>query len=118
MVECSNAMPAMNNLDSVFGSLADTTRRDILRRVAGCEMSIGEIAQHYDLTFAAISKHIKILEKAQLIVKRRRGKEIIVTLAPGAFRDADEYLDWYRQRMEQRFDALEEFLQRDKRKSK
>lgn len=113
MVEYTHAMPAMNNLDSVFGSLSDTTRRDILRRVAGCELSIGEIAQYYDLTFDAVSKHIKILEKARLIVKRRRGKEMIVTLAPGAFRDADEYLDWYRRRMEQRFDALEEFLQRD-----
>lgn len=113
MVEFNCATPAMDNLDSVFGSLADNTRRDILRRVSGCELSIGEIAQHYDLTFAAISKHIKILEKARLIIKRRRGREVIVCLAPGAFCDADEYLAWYRERMEGRFDALEEFLQRD-----
>lgn len=113
MVELNYATPPMDNLDSIFGSLADNTRRDILRRVSGCELSIGEIAQYYDLTFAAISKHIKILEKARLVIKRRRGKEMIVSLAPGAFRDADEYLAWHRRRMEDRFDMLEEFLQRD-----
>jgi DNA-binding transcriptional ArsR family regulator len=109
MVEYS-ANPPMQ-LDSVFGSLADTTRRDILRRVAQCELSIGEIAAHYELTFAAISKHIKILEGARLIVKRRRGKEQMVSLAPRAFHDAEEYLLWYRQRTEERFDRLDEFLQ-------
>jgi DNA-binding transcriptional ArsR family regulator len=102
--------PAFGQLDSVFGSLADGTRRDILRQVAGCELSIGEIAAHYDLTFAAISKHIKILEQARLVIKRRRGKEQMVSLAPGAFRDAEEYLAWYQRGIEQRFDRLDEFL--------
>jgi DNA-binding transcriptional ArsR family regulator len=112
-----NASPAASplaQLDSIFGSLADATRRDILRRVAQCELSIGEIAANYDLTFAAISKHIKILEKARLIVKQKRGKEQMVSLAPRAFHDAEEYLNWYRQRMEERFDALDEFLQSNK----
>jgi DNA-binding transcriptional ArsR family regulator len=112
MVE-HNLMPT-NSLDSVFGSLADATRRDILRLVAGCELSIGEIASHYNLTFAAISKHIKILEKAKLVVKRRRGKEQMVTLAPKAFHDAEEYLRWYQRHMEERFDRLDKFLQSNK----
>jgi DNA-binding transcriptional ArsR family regulator len=101
-------------LNSVFGSLADGTRRDILRRVTGTELSVGELARAYSLSFAAVSKHIKILQQAQLIIKRRRGKEVMVSLAPEAFRDADEYLAWYRQRFEQRLDALEEFLKDDK----
>lgn len=100
----------LRRLDAVFGSLADTTRRDILRRVTGVELSIGEIAAHYDLTFAAVSKHIKILEKARLVSKRRRGKEQMVTLAPRAFRDVDEYFAYYRKATEERFDRLEAFL--------
>jgi DNA-binding transcriptional ArsR family regulator len=116
MVEYNASAPAAANidsLDSVFGSLADATRRDILQQVTKCELSISEIAARYDLTFAAISKHIKILEKAKLIVKRRRGKEQMVTLAPHAFKDAEQYLEYYRQTMENHFDALEQFLRED-----
>jgi DNA-binding transcriptional ArsR family regulator len=99
-------------LDSIFGSLSDPTRRDILRRVAGNELSVGEIAANYNLTFAAVSKHLKVLEKAKLIIKRRKGKEQMVHLAPYAFHDANEYLDWYKQLWEQRFDSLDNYLSR------
>jgi DNA-binding transcriptional ArsR family regulator len=101
------------DLDSVFGSLADPTRRDILQRLAQGQMTVGEIARYYDLTFAAISKHLKVLESAQLIVKRKRGKERIVQISPYAFKSAAEYLDWYQQLWEQRFDSLEKFLKED-----
>lgn len=99
-----------STLDGIFGSLADPTRRDILRRVANSELSIGEIAAHYDLTFAAISKHLQVLEKAKLVIKRKRGKEQMVHLAPQAFTDANQYLDWYKQVWDQRTDSLEHFL--------
>ena len=98
------------NLDSIFASLADPTRRDMLRRVAGQELTISEIAVPYDISLAAVSKHLKILEKARLIIKRRQGKQQYVQLAPYAFRDATEYLEWYRQVWEQRLDALEQLL--------
>jgi DNA-binding transcriptional ArsR family regulator len=101
------------SLDSIFASLADSTRRDILRRVSSEELSIGEIAQPYDLTFAAVSKHLKVLEKAKLIVKRRRGKEQMVQLAPRALADAAEYLQWYQQFMEFRLDSLENYLNKE-----
>ena len=100
-------------LDSVFGALADSTRRDILKRVAAAELTIGEIAAPYHLTFAAISKHLKVLEKAKLIMKRRRGKEQVVSLTPQAFAAAQEYLQWYQQLWESRFDSLEKYLQED-----
>lgn len=105
-------------LDSIFGSLADPTRRDILRRVAGAEMSVGEIAKPYDLTLAAVSKHLGVLEKARLIVKRRRGKEQIVTLSPTAFASAVEYLQWYQQFMEVRLDSLDNYLNNPSTKSR
>jgi DNA-binding transcriptional ArsR family regulator len=97
-------------LDSIFGSLADPTRRDILRRVATTEMSVSDIAKPYDLTLAAISKHLGVLERARLIVKRRQGKEQIVALSPTAFADANEYLQWYQQFMQVRLDSLDNYL--------
>jgi DNA-binding transcriptional ArsR family regulator len=101
------------NLDSIFGSLADPTRRNILQRLMNGELTVGEIAKPYDLTLAAVSKHIKILEQAKLVVKRRRGKQQYVALSPPAFADAVEYLDWYRRLWEQRFDSLEEYLNKE-----
>lgn len=98
------------NLDDIFFSLADPTRRDILRRIGQAELSVGEIAQHYTLTFAAVSKHLKVLEKATLVIKRRRGKEQIVRLSPQAFIGAAEYLDWHSQFWTGKFDALETYL--------
>ena len=97
-------------LDSIFSSLADPTRRDILARVARGELSVGDIAARYDISFAAISKHLAVLEKAKLIIKRREGKRQMVTLAPDALQSADEYLEQYRQMWEQKFSKLDELL--------
>ncbi|HEX5456502.1 MAG TPA: metalloregulator ArsR/SmtB family transcription factor [Candidatus Saccharimonadales bacterium] len=104
-------------LDSIFGALADSTRRDILRRIARGEMSISEIAEPYSLTFAAISKHLKVLEKAKLITKRRRGKEQVVYLAPKAFASAEEYLEFYRSLWEDRLNSLDKYLNEGKEKN-
>ncbi len=99
------------SLDLVFNSLSDPTRRDILKRVATQELSVGEIARHYHhLTFAAVSKHVKVLEKAKLIVKRRQGKEQLVHLAPRALADAALYLEFYQQLWNERMDALDKLL--------
>jgi DNA-binding transcriptional ArsR family regulator len=108
----------MMNLDEVFGSLADPTRRDILRRVARREQSVGQIAKHYDLTFAAISKHLQVLERAKLITKRRRGKEQMVNISPQALARADEYLEQYRELWERQLDKLEVLLEQEQSKDK
>jgi len=97
-------------LDNIFGSLSDATRRDILKRVAKEEMTISQIAKYYKMTFAAISKHLKILEKAKLIIKNRRGKEQFVKLAPQTLDQATTYLETYKQIWENRLDSLEEYL--------
>lgn len=97
-------------LDSVFSSLADPTRRDILNRVARSQLTVSQIAQPYDMSLAAISKHLKVLEKAQLVIKRRKGKEQMVRLAPQALGDALDYLEHYRQMWESRLDSLERYL--------
>ena len=101
------------NLDHVFNSLADPTRRDILRRVSHQEMSISEVAQPYDLTFAAISKHLQILEQAKLIVKRRAGRQRLVHLSPAALQDATDYLQFYRTTMNERLNSLDDYLNKE-----
>lgn len=101
------------NLDSVFSSLADPTRRDILQRLSDRELSVTEIAEPYSLSFAAVSKHLKILEKAQLIIKRRAGKQQLAHLSPAAFRDATEYLQFYQKFTNERYDALETYINKE-----
>ena len=97
-------------LDNMFMALADATRRSILERVSKSEMSIGEIAQHYSLTFAGVSKHIKVLERAGLITKRRRGKEQVVILVPAGFAIARHEIERYAQMWGDRFDQLDNVL--------
>ncbi|MDE2079362.1 MAG: winged helix-turn-helix transcriptional regulator [Patescibacteria group bacterium] len=98
-------------LDAVFSSLADPTRRDILRRVAKKELTVGEIAASYNLTFAAISKHLMVLEKANLVSKRRDGKTQMVQLAPKALADVEEFLKRYQTLWEARLDRLQALIE-------
>jgi DNA-binding transcriptional ArsR family regulator len=97
-------------LDSLFGSLADPTRRDILERVAKAELTVSEIALPYDMSLAAVSKHLKVLERARLIIKRRRGKELLVSMNAQALEDAERYLEQYKQLWEKRLDSLDQYL--------
>jgi len=98
------------NLDAIFHSLADPTRRDLLRRLRPREQTIGELADHYHLTFAAISKHLQVLERAKLIRKHRSGREQRVELFPLGLAYADHYLEQYRELWEKRMDRLETFI--------
>lgn len=110
MVSFNHMVEHVVRLDFIFGSLADATRRDILRRVAKKELSVGEIAKSYSISFAAVSKHLGVLERAKLIVKRQRGKQHYARLAPVALKDANAYLERYRAMWEHRFDRLEHYL--------
>lgn len=88
-------------------ALADSTRRSILAQVSKAEMSISEIAAAYSLTFAAVSKHIMVLQKANLITKRRHGKEQIVIIVPETLELAREQIENYAKLWSDRFDRLE-----------
>src|SRR5258708_33403971 len=100
-------------LDGIFGSLADPIRRDILRRLMNAQYTVSQIAQDYQISFAAVAKHLNVLEKAQLVVKQRRGKEQVVSIAPQAFKDASHYLAQYEALWNYRFDALDKVLKED-----
>jgi len=98
------------NLDDVFGSLANPVRRDILQRVSGGEQTISALADAYNISMAAISKHLTVLEKAQLIVRRKQGRERFVHLSPAAIQEASRYLNFYEQYWTNQLDALEKHL--------
>ena len=98
-------------LDLIFASRSDPTRRDILARVSRVELSVGELVENYDISCAAISKHLKIMEKAKLVVKRKQGRKQMVSLAPDALQSADEYLEQYRQMWQIRYSKLDDLLQ-------
>jgi DNA-binding transcriptional ArsR family regulator len=97
-------------IDELFHALADPTRRDILRRCAGDEPSVSRLAQAYPMSFAAVQKHVAVLERAGLVSKQRRGREQIVrsdVSAVGRAREAlDELERTWRGRVERMLDLL------------
>lgn len=97
-------------LDGLFGSLADPIRRDILRRLINAQQTVGQIAAEYEISFAAVAKHINVLEKAKLVRKQRRGKEQVVSIEPAAIADARRHLAEYEAMINRRYDALDEVL--------
>lgn len=101
------------SLDSIFHSLSDGIRRDILHRLTDGELSIGELAEKYNVSFVAISKHIKVLEQAKLIYKRKDGRKQLITLAPDALESVDHYLEQYRQMWQSRHDKLDALLKKE-----
>jgi DNA-binding transcriptional ArsR family regulator len=80
-------------VDEVFRALADSTRRDILRRCAADEPSVSRLAQAYPMSFAAVQKHVAVLERAGLVVKVRRGREQLVRTDAAAVERARHALD-------------------------
>src|SRR4029450_5423402 len=80
-------------VDEVFRALADPTRRDILRRCAGGEPSVSRLADAYPMSFAAVQKHVAVLERAGLVKKERRGREQLVHTEADAVARARETLD-------------------------
>ncbi|MFE5220841.1 ArsR/SmtB family transcription factor [Streptomyces sp. NPDC056568] len=84
---------AEESMDRLFHALADTTRRDIVRRCIGDDLSVSRLAEAYPMSFAAVQKHVAVLERAGLVVKRRRGREQLVRTDPDAVRRARQALD-------------------------
>jgi DNA-binding transcriptional ArsR family regulator len=80
-------------IDEVFHALADSTRRDILRRCAGSEPSVSRLADAYPMSFAAVQKHVAVLERVGLVTKERHGREQLVRTDAGAVARARDALD-------------------------
>ncbi|KHD76731.1 ArsR/SmtB family transcription factor [Actinoplanes utahensis] len=99
--------------DRVFHALADATRRDILSRVIRSGQSVSELARAYPMSFAAVQKHVAVLEQAALVSKTRRGREQIVTGEVEALRRVSLLLDEYEEIWRQRAARIERILQED-----
>jgi DNA-binding transcriptional ArsR family regulator len=83
----------VDETDQLFNGLADPTRRDILRRCAVDAPSVTRLAEAYPMSFAAVQKHVAVLERAGLVVKERHGRETLVRTAPEAVNRARRTLD-------------------------
>jgi DNA-binding transcriptional ArsR family regulator len=103
---------ATDHLSVVFGALADPTRRAILARLAEGEATVNELAEPFDMTLPAISKHLKVLERAGLISRGREAQWRPCRLEPEALRQASEWVDRYRTFWEDSFDQLDAHLKR------
>lgn len=100
----------MRNLDAAYAALADPTRRAILARLALGEATVGEIAGPFPISGPAISRHLKVLEEAELVTRKRRGQTHVLSLNPAGLKSAQEWLDYYRAFWTSAFDRLDAHL--------
>lgn len=105
-------------LDRIFFALADPTRRAILRGLKRRPATINEIARPFPVSLNAVSKHVMVLERAGLLRREIKGREHHCWIEPRPLREADEWLEHYRQFWEQRMDALEAYVARKSEASK
>ncbi len=102
-----------DEVDRVFRALADATRRDILRRTMAGEASVSQLAAAYDMSFAAVQKHVAVLEGAGLVTKEPHGRERIISGNPETIRKAQGLLDRYEEIWRSRIDRLDALLSED-----
>ena len=103
---------AAQEIDELFRALADPTRRDILRRCVGGEPSVSRLAQAYPMSFAAVQKHVAVLERAGLVTKERRGREQLVRTDADAVGRARQALDELETTWRGRVERMSDLLQR------
>ena len=117
MVERSTARTSESDphgLDRIFRALGDRTRRDMLRRLADGDQTVGELAEPCDMSLAAASKHVRVLERAGLVRRTVRGRTHHCRLAAGRLADAQRWLAFYQRFWTARFDALDRMLSADR----
>jgi DNA-binding transcriptional ArsR family regulator len=112
--------PLTDQLDRTFAALADPTRRAILARLAAGEASVTELAQPFEMTLPAVSKHLKVLERAGLIARGRERQWRPARLEAGPLKDVAEWTQTYRRFWEESYDRLDQYLDelQDRRKEK
>jgi DNA-binding transcriptional ArsR family regulator len=105
-------------VDHVFHALADSTRRDILRRSVRGELSVSRLADAYPISFAAVQKHVTVLERAGLVTKQRRGREQLVRTNSDAVGRARQALDQLEAGWRSRVDRMSRLLAQDSKQNK
>jgi DNA-binding transcriptional ArsR family regulator len=99
-----------DHLSITYAALADPTRRAILARLAVGEATVGELAEPFAMSLPAVSKHLKVLERAGLIARRRKAQWRPCRIEAGPLRDAAQWLEHYRHFWDDSFDRLDEYL--------
>ena len=100
------------SLDNAFAALSDPTRRAILARLALGETAVSELAKPFDMSLPAISKHLKVLERAGLIARGREAQRRPCRIEPRALKDIDDWLGNYRRFFDESFDRLDAYLKK------
>jgi DNA-binding transcriptional ArsR family regulator len=100
------------SLDAAFSALADPTRRAILARLALGETTVMELAKPFAMSLPAVSKHLKVLERAGLIARGRTAQWRPCRIEPRALKDIDDWLGHYRRFFDESFDRLDDYLKR------
>ncbi|MEM7049542.1 MAG: metalloregulator ArsR/SmtB family transcription factor [Acidobacteriota bacterium] len=103
-------------LDRVFGALSDVTRRDMLARLAGGEHNVRSLAEPYEMSQPAVSKHLRVLERAGLIHRRKQGREHFIAVNPAMAEVALHWIARYTALWKAQFDAVEALLEEKRRK--
>jgi DNA-binding transcriptional ArsR family regulator len=98
-------------LDNTFAALSDATRRGILARLAQGEASISDLAAPYEMSLPAVSKHLRVLERAKLVTRRKDGRAYRCRLLPEPMKGAAQWIEKYRQFWERQFDSLAQYLE-------
>lgn len=107
-----------NRLDATFRALADPTRRGMLANLALGEKSIGELASPFKMTFAGASKHVKVLEDAGLIARRKLGRTHLISIEAKPLEEAERWLRQWEKFWNTRLDRLQALVERDKQEKK
>src|ERR1700746_1654512 len=98
-------------LDNTFAALSDATRRGILARLARGEASISDLAAPYEMSLPAVSKHLRVLERARIVERRKDGRVHRCRLIAGPMKGAAQWIEKYRQFWERQFDSLAQYLE-------
>src|SRR5689334_20052015 len=106
-----------NHLDATFQALSDPTRRGMLASLALGEKSVGELAEPFRMTFAGASKHVKVLEGAGLIARRRVGRTHLIRIEAKPLEEAERWLRQWEKFWTVRLDRLEALIERDKKET-
>ncbi|ASD21756.1 ArsR family transcriptional regulator [Cryobacterium zongtaii] len=101
------------DVNRLFRALADATRRDIVRRTLVADVSVSQLADSYEMSFAAVQKHVAVLEEARLVTKEPRGRERMVRGNPDRIREAQRLLDRFEDLWRSRIDRLDILLAED-----
>jgi DNA-binding transcriptional ArsR family regulator len=108
------SVPITVDHDRIFGALSDATRRDIVRRAIDGEDGVAELAAHYPMSFAAVQKHVAVLERAGLVTKERIGRRKVVRTNLEGLRAAGRLLDQYEELWRGRIDRMTELIAESK----